>query len=99
MIYPELIPRSFYIAVSVLLVAVLGMSIYAWHMRGRALAVPVVPVDTRPVLAPVAGPTERVTLFVAYDDIGVLRVAEAFESMRAGTARPWPESPSRAEQR
>ena len=34
-----------------------------------------------------------------FDDIGVLRVAAAFESMRAGTARPWPEPPSRAEQR
>jgi aspartyl-tRNA(Asn)/glutamyl-tRNA(Gln) amidotransferase subunit A len=34
-----------------------------------------------------------------FDDIGVLRVAAAFEAMRAGTARPWPEPPSRAEQR
>jgi len=34
-----------------------------------------------------------------FDDIGVLRVAATFESMRAGTARPWPEPPSRAEQR
>jgi aspartyl-tRNA(Asn)/glutamyl-tRNA(Gln) amidotransferase subunit A len=34
-----------------------------------------------------------------FDDIGVLRVAAVFESMRAGTARPWPEPPSRAEQR
>jgi aspartyl-tRNA(Asn)/glutamyl-tRNA(Gln) amidotransferase subunit A len=33
-----------------------------------------------------------------FDDIGVLRVAAVFESMRAGTARPWPEPPSRAEQ-
>jgi aspartyl-tRNA(Asn)/glutamyl-tRNA(Gln) amidotransferase subunit A len=32
-----------------------------------------------------------------FDDIGVLRVAAVFESMRA--ARPWPEPPSRAEQR
>ena len=77
MITRDLIPRQFYIAVSVLLAAVLAMSIYGWHMRGRALAVPSVPVDTRPVLAPVAGSTERVTLFVAYDDIGVLRPQSA----------------------
>jgi hypothetical protein len=72
-----MIPRSLLITVSVLLLAVLGMSFYAWHMRGRAAAVPVVATDTRPVVAPVAGPTEAVTLFVAYDDVGVLRAQSA----------------------
>ena len=67
-----MIPRHFYIAVSVLLTAVLGMSLYAWHMRGRAVATTVGPNDTRPVVPPVAGPTEQVTLFVAYDDVGIL---------------------------
>jgi spore germination protein GerM len=71
------IPRHFVIALSLLLAAVLGMSIYAWHMRGRAAATPVVSTDTRPVVAPVAGPTERVTLWVAYDDIGLLRPQSA----------------------
>jgi aspartyl-tRNA(Asn)/glutamyl-tRNA(Gln) amidotransferase subunit A len=32
-----------------------------------------------------------------FDDLGVLRVAAAFEAMRARAARPWPEPPSRAE--
>jgi Sporulation and spore germination len=68
-----MIPRYFYIALSVLLAAVLGMSLYLWHMRGRAVAIPAVAADTSPVVPPVAGPTEHVTLFVAYDDIGVLR--------------------------
>ena len=72
-----MIPRHFFIALSVLLAAVLGMSIYAWHMRGRAAATPVAAVDSRPVVAPVAGATERVTLFVAYDDIGILRAQSA----------------------
>ena len=72
-----MIPRSLVITVSVLLLAALGMSFYAWHMRGRAAAVPVVATDTRPVVAPVAGPTEAVTLFVAYDDVGVLRAQSA----------------------
>ncbi len=71
-----MIPRSFYIAASVLVLAVLGMGIYAWHMRGRAAATPAA-LDTRPVVAPVAGPTERVALFVAYDDIGILRAQSA----------------------
>lgn len=67
-----MIPRHLYFAVSVLLLAVMGMSIYAWNMRGRAQARAVTTVDTRPVAPPVAGATEQVTLFVAYDDIGVL---------------------------
>jgi hypothetical protein len=71
-----MIPRSFYIALSILLLAVLAMSLYAWHMRGRA-ATPVAALDTRPVVAPVSGPTEQVTLFIAYDDIGVLRPQSA----------------------
>ncbi len=53
------------------------MSIYAWRMRGRAAATPVASVDTRPVVPPVAGATERVTLYVAYDDIGILRAQSA----------------------
>jgi hypothetical protein len=72
-----LIPRHFFIALSILLAAVLAMSIYAWHMRGRAAATPVASVDSRPVVPPVAGATERVTLYVAYDDIGVLRAQSA----------------------
>ncbi|MFZ0770620.1 MAG: GerMN domain-containing protein [Candidatus Sulfotelmatobacter sp.] len=71
-----MIPRHFFIAISVLLAAVLGMSLYAWHMRGRA-ATPVFPTDTLPVVAPVAGATERVTLFVAYDDVGVVQAQSA----------------------
>jgi hypothetical protein len=71
------IPRHLFIGVSVLLFAVLGMSLYAWHMRGRAAANPIASSDTRPVVPPVAGPTERVTLFVAYDDIGVLHPQSA----------------------
>jgi Sporulation and spore germination len=71
------IPRHFIIALALLVAAVLGMSIYAWHMRGRAAATPVASADTRPVVAPIAGPTERVTLWVAYDDIGLLRAQSA----------------------
>jgi Sporulation and spore germination len=72
-----MIPRHFIIGISVLLLAVLGMSLYAWRMRGRAAAGPVASSDTRPVVPPAAGPTERVTLFVAYDDAGVLRAQDA----------------------
>ena len=75
-----MIPRQFVIALSILVAAILGLSIYTWHMRRRAAATPVSSVDTGPVVAPV-GTTERVTLFVAYDDIGILRPQPAQISM------------------
>jgi hypothetical protein len=72
-----MIPRHFFFAISILLAAVLAMSIYAWRMRGRAAATPAASVNTAPVAPPITGATERVTLFVAYDDIGVLRARAA----------------------
>lgn len=72
-----MIPRHFFIALSILLAAVLGMSLYAWHMRGRAAATPIPSADVRPVVPPVAGATESVTLYVAYDDIGILHAQSA----------------------
>jgi len=72
-----MIPRHLFIAISVLVLAVLGMSLYAWRMRGRAAAGPAVSIDIRPVGPPVAGATEQVTLFVAYDDTGVLLTQSA----------------------
>lgn len=72
-----MIPRHFYIAASVMLAAVLGMSIYAWRMRGRVVATPATSSDNGLVVAPVSGPTEQVTLFVAYDDLGILRAQAA----------------------
>lgn len=72
-----MIPRHFVIAMAVLLVAVLGLSVYAWHMRSTAASTPVVSSDTRPLAPPVAGPTERVTLYVAHDDDGSLRAQSA----------------------
>lgn len=77
------VPRHLLIAMGVLLVAVLGLSLYAWHMRTAASA-PVGSTDTRPLAPPVAGPTERVTLFVAHDDDGSLRPTAALIPLPSG---------------
>jgi hypothetical protein len=71
------IPRHLLIAVTVLLVAVLGLTVYALHVRRTVATTPVATTDTRPLAPPVAGPTERVTLFVAHDDDGSLRAESA----------------------
>lgn len=74
-----MIPRHLIIGVSVLLAAVLGMTIYLLHVRKTVTAnpQPAAPTDTRPLAPPSVGPTENVTLFVAYDEDGTLRAQGA----------------------
>lgn len=80
-----MIPRHLIIAFSVLLAAVLGMTIYLLHMRKVVTATsPTIPADTRPLAPPSLGPTETVTLFIAYDDDGTLRARGAQIPMPSG---------------
>ena len=73
-----MIPRHLIIAFSVLLAAVLGMTIYLLHMRKVVTTTsPTIPADSRPLAPPSLGPTETVTLFIAYDDDGTLRARGA----------------------
>lgn len=79
-----MIPRHFQIAIAVLVVAALALSIYAWHVRKTVAVTPAIPVDTRPLAPPAAGPTERVTLYVAHDEDNTLRAQEAQIPMPSG---------------
>lgn len=67
-----MIPRQLLFAVAVLLVGALALFVYALRMRGRVAQVPATAEDLRPVAPPVAGATERVSLFIAWDDAGAL---------------------------
>ncbi len=78
-----MIPRHLQIAMMVLFVAVLALGFYVRRMRGRVREA-VRTSDTRPVAPPVAGPTEQVTLYVAYDDPGVLRAQSARIALPSG---------------
>jgi hypothetical protein len=79
-----MIPRHLQIAIAVLVVAALGLSIYAWHVRKTVAVTPATPMDMRPLAPPAAGPTERVTLYVAHDDDNTLRAQEAQIPMPSG---------------
>jgi hypothetical protein len=68
-----MIPRYLIIGVAVLLAIALGMSLYVWRMPGRVERGEPSAANTQPVAPPVSGSTEQVTLYVAYDDAGVLR--------------------------
>jgi len=72
-----MIPRHLIIAGTLLLAAVLGMSLYAWEMRSRAEATALRGTSLRPVGPPVTGATEPVTLAVAYDDAGLIHMQAA----------------------
>jgi spore germination protein GerM len=68
-----MIPRHLIIAVAILLAVTLGMGFYALRMRARVDRTEVSAANTQPVAPPVSGSSEQVTLYVAYDDAGVLR--------------------------
>ena len=79
-----MIPRHLTIGVAVMLAIVLSMSLYVWRVRHQAQQ-PETPAEyARPVAAPVQGPTEQVTLYVANDDPGMLRAQGASIPLPAG---------------
>jgi hypothetical protein len=66
-----MIPRHLKIGVAVLLAAVLGLSGYMWRLKSHAARAPLA-VEPAHVAPPPTGPKEQVTLYVAYDDPGIL---------------------------
>jgi len=67
-----MMPRNLIFGVAAMIAIAAGMAFYVWHIRARAIrASP--SVSSGPVAPPASGPTEQVTLYVAYDDPGVLR--------------------------
>ncbi len=68
-----MIPRHLLIGVAALLALVIAMGLYLRHMRLRAAEVESAGSNALPVAAPVSGPTEAVTLYVADDGTGALR--------------------------
>jgi hypothetical protein len=79
-----MIPRHLMIGVLAMLALTLGMSVYVWRMRGRVRQSETPAEYSHPVAAPVQGPTEQVTVYVAYDDPGMLRAQAASIPLPAG---------------
>jgi len=79
-----MIQRHLIIGITAMLGVVLAMSLYVWHISGRVQQNEPPAAYTHPVAAPVQGPTEQVTLYVAYDDPGVLRAQPASIALPAG---------------
>jgi hypothetical protein len=61
----------FVLLTSLLFALAVAMSVYVWHLRRMVVQVPGATVS-QPVAPPGNGPAKQVTLWVAYDDPGVL---------------------------
>jgi hypothetical protein len=68
-----MIPRHLLIGTALMLAVATGMGVYVWRMRSTAAHTAPAALDVRPVAAPVSGPSEQVTLWIAYDVPGSLR--------------------------
>jgi hypothetical protein len=64
--------RSLITGIALMLAAVLGLGAYLLHVRRRAVSEVPAAAFSHPVAPPVSGPTEQVTLYIAYDDAGEL---------------------------
>ena len=79
-----MIPRHLMIGMAVMLSVAMGLGLYAWHIRRSVGERENVATNSQPVAPPVSGPTEQVTLFVAYDDPGTLRAKSVRIPLPAG---------------
>ena len=79
-----MIPRHLMIGMAVMIAAAMGLGVYAWHIRSGVGARESLSTSSQPVAPPVSGPTEQVTLFVAYDDPGSLRAKAVRIPLPAG---------------
>jgi hypothetical protein len=66
-----MIQRHFAIAMAAMALVAVVLGVYAWRVRGRVVQAEPTQ-ESRGVEPPVKGATEQVTLYVAYDDPGLL---------------------------
>jgi len=72
-----MIPRNLVISAVLMTAIAIGMGLYTWHIRGRITGGDTAVAEAHPLAPPVTGTTDQVTLYVAYDDPGVLRTQAA----------------------
>jgi hypothetical protein len=78
-----MIPRHLIIGTTVMLAIAIGMGVYVRRITKKA-EVTEPARYTQPIAPPVSGPTEQITLYVAYDDTGTLRAQGAKIPLPAG---------------
>ena len=79
-----MIPRQFLITVTLLFALTIAMSVYVWQLRRREIRSPRPTEKNEHVAPPTSGPTEQVTVYVAYDSPGELRAESILIPLAAG---------------
>ncbi len=79
-----MIPRQFLITVTLLFALTIAMSVYVWQLRRREIRAPRPTAKTEHVAPPTSGSMEQVTVYVAYDSPGELRVQSISIPLAAG---------------
>jgi hypothetical protein len=79
-----MIPRQFMLATGILLALTISMSLYLWQLRRHELLKPNPPQAAQHVTVPTAGPTEKVTVYVAYDNPGELHAQSITVPLTSG---------------
>jgi hypothetical protein len=77
-------PRQLAFATSILFALAIGMSLHVWQLRRREALNPRPVATALHVAPPVSGPTEKITLWVAHDDSGMLRPQSLSIPLAAG---------------
>jgi hypothetical protein len=79
-----MIPRHVVITSVVLLALAVSLSIYVWQVRRREATTPITTAPEQRLPPPAAGPMEKVTVWIAYDDSGTLRAQAASIPLASG---------------
>jgi hypothetical protein len=79
-----MIPRQLAFATAILFGLALGMSLYVWQLRRHEALNPRPVATAQHVGPPSSGPTEKVTVWVAHDDSGILRPQSVSIPLAAG---------------
>ena len=79
-----MIPRQFLITVTLLFALTIAMSVYVWRLRRREVRSPRPTEKMEHVAPPTSGPMEQVTVYVAYNGPGELRVQSISIPLAAG---------------
>ncbi|MCI0350165.1 MAG: GerMN domain-containing protein [Acidobacteriales bacterium] len=72
-----MIPRYAQITLALVLSGIFGVGFYMVHLKNEAQEAAVSSGSDRPLVAPISGPPQPVTLYIAYDGDGVMRQRSA----------------------
>jgi hypothetical protein len=78
-----MIPRYAQITLALVLTGIFGIGFYMVHLKNQAQEAAATSGSDRPLAAPISGPPQAITLYIAYDGDGVMRQRSASVALPA----------------